>query len=103
MRYSWTLLGYFGRQFTVWVLGTFAAIMAVVFILDLVELMRRGASKEQANFPVLLEMALLKLPQMGMQILPFAVLFGSMMAFTRLTRTNELVVRARLEFRSGSS
>jgi len=92
MRYSWTLLGYFGRQFTVWVLGTFGAIMAIVFLLDLIELMRRGATKEQASFPILLEMAFLKLPQMGMQILPFAVLFGSMMAFTRLTRTNELVV-----------
>jgi lipopolysaccharide export system permease protein len=92
MRISWTLLGYFGRQFTIWVLGTFAAIMSIVFLLDLIELMRRGAAKEEASFPILLEMAFLKLPFMGMQILPFAVLFGSMMAFTRLTRTNELVV-----------
>ena len=92
MRYSWTLLGYFGKQFTTWVLGTFGAIMSIVFLLDLIELMRRGATKEEATFTLLLEMALLKMPQMAMQILPFAVLFGSMLAFTRMTRTNELVV-----------
>lgn len=92
MRLSLTLSTYFGRQFTVWVLGTFVAIMAIVFLLDLIELLRRGAGKEDASFAVLFEMALLKLPKMGQQILPFAVLFGSMLAFTRLTRTNELVV-----------
>lgn len=92
MRLSLTLSAYFARQFTLWVLGTFGAIMAIVFLLDLIELLRRGAAKEQANFVVLLEMALLKMPHMGQQILPFAMLFGSMIAFTRLTRTNELVV-----------
>ena len=54
--------------------------------------MRRGSGKDEAYFAVLFEMALLKLPNMGQQIMPFAVLFGSMLAFTRLTRTNELVV-----------
>lgn len=92
MRLSVTLSGYFGRQFVLWVLGTFSAIMAIVFLLDLIELLRRGAGKEGAYFAVLVEMALLKLPNMGQQIMPFAVLFGSMLAFTRLTRTNELVV-----------
>ncbi len=92
MRLSFTLSGYFGRQFSVWVLGSFGAIMAVVFLLDLIELLRRGSGKDNASFTTLLEMALLKLPNMAQQILPFAVLFGSMLAFTRLTRTNELVV-----------
>jgi lipopolysaccharide export system permease protein len=92
VRLSFTLSSYFGRLFALWVLGTFGAIMTIVFLLDLIELMRRGSTKEEAHFAILLEMALLKLPGMGQQILPFAVLFGSMLAFTRLTRTNELVV-----------
>lgn len=92
MRLSPTLSTYIGRQFVFWVLGTFAAIMAIVFLLDVIELLRRGAGKDGAHFGVLVEMAALKLPSMGQQILPFAVLFGSMLAFTRLTRTNELVV-----------
>src|SRR3546814_557669 len=71
---------------------TCALPISIVFLLDLIELMRRGSGKEGAYFAILIEMALLKLPSMGQQIMPFAVLFGSMLAFTRLTRTNELVV-----------
>lgn len=76
MRFSWTLSGYIGRQFATWVLGSFAAIMAIVFLLDFIELLRRGAGKENAYFAVLLQMALLKLPNMAQQILPFAVQIG---------------------------
>lgn len=92
MRLSLTLSSYFGRQFIGWVIGTFLAIMAIVFLLDLVELLRRGASKEAATLPVLIQMAALKAPHMGQTILPFAVLFGGMLAFTRMTRSHELVV-----------
>ena len=37
-------------------------------------------------------MAALKLPQTAQEALPFAILFGTMLAFWRLTRSNELVV-----------
>ena len=50
---------------------------------------RRGPTRRSL---VLLEMALLKQPYMAQQIMPFVVLFGTMMAFWRLTRSNELVV-----------
>jgi lipopolysaccharide export system permease protein len=92
MRLSATLSTYFGRQFLSAVLGTFFAIMAVVFLLDLIELLRRGANREVAGFGVLLQMAFLKAPQMAQKILPFAVLFGGMFAFFRMTKTHELVV-----------
>lgn len=92
MRLSLTLSSYFGRQFVACVIGTFLAIMAVVFLLDLVELLRRAASKESATFSVVVQMAALKAPHMGETILPFAVLFGGMLAFTRMTRSHELVV-----------
>jgi len=91
MKLSATLSAYFGRQFIVWVLGTFLAIMAIVFLLDLIELLRRAADKD-ASFGVVLEMAVLKAPQIGQAVFPFAVLAGGMMAFTRMTRSQELVV-----------
>ncbi len=37
-------------------------------------------------------MAALKLPHTAQEVMPFAVLFGTMLAFWRLTRNNELVV-----------
>src|SRR5437588_10209762 len=37
-------------------------------------------------------MAALKMPHTAQEIMPFAILFGTMLAFWRLTRSNELVV-----------
>ena len=37
-------------------------------------------------------MGILKLPFLGQQAFPFAVLFGGMIAFWRLTRNSELIV-----------
>lgn len=54
--------------------------------------MRRAASLPAVSFGMILEMAALKLPYMGQQAFPFAVLFGGMAAFWRLTRSHELVV-----------
>ncbi|MDG2286516.1 MAG: LptF/LptG family permease, partial [Alphaproteobacteria bacterium] len=92
MKLSATLSRYFGRQFVFWVVGTFMAIMGIVFLLDFVELLRRASGKEGASFDTIMEMALLKAPQMGQAVFPFAILAGGMMAFTRMTRSQELVV-----------
>jgi len=87
-----TLSAYIARQFLAWFAGVFAAMATVTFLLDYIELLRRGATRTQASWGVLLEMALLKLPQTAQQVMPFAILFGTMLAFWRMTRTNELVV-----------
>ncbi len=54
--------------------------------------MRRGASRPEATLGLLLAMAALKLPHMAQEVLPFGILFGTMLVFWRLTRSNELVV-----------
>ena len=63
-----TLSSYFGRQFILWVIGTFLAIMGIVFLVDLVELLRRASDKDDASFGTIMEMALLKAPQMGQSV-----------------------------------
>jgi lipopolysaccharide export system permease protein len=87
-----TLSAYIARQFFGWFCGVFAAMATVTFLLDYLELVRRGGNKAQASWGVLLEMAALKLPHTAQEIMPFAILFGTMLAFWRLTRSNELVV-----------
>jgi lipopolysaccharide export system permease protein len=64
----------------------------LILLFDSVELLRRAASKPGVSFDMIMEMAILKLPHMGQKTFPFAVLFGSMSAFWRLTRSNELVI-----------
>lgn len=67
--------------------------MAIItFLADYIELIRRGGSRIQATLGLLLEMAALQSPQTAQEVLPFAILFGTMLAFWRLTRNNELVV-----------
>jgi lipopolysaccharide export system permease protein len=87
-----TLSTYIARQFFIWFCGVFGTMVSVTFLLDYIELIRRGGVKAQATWSTLLEMAALKLPHTAQDVMPFAVLFGTMLAFWRLTRSNELVV-----------
>src|SRR5204862_145538 len=66
--------------------------VSVTFLLDYIELLRRGGTRAHATWGTLLEMAALKLPHTAQDVMPFAILFGTMLAFWRLTRSNELVV-----------
>ena len=92
MNISWTLSRYLARQFLTVVLITFAVFLSLIFMFELVELLRRGAEKPGVTFGLLASMALMELPRVGGKTLPFAVLFGGMAAFLRLSRNNELVV-----------
>ena len=86
-----TLSGYIARQFLAWFGAVFGTMISVAFLLDYIELIRRSGSRDQATWGVLLEMAALKLPHTAQDVMPFAILFGTMLVFWRLTRTNELV------------
>ena len=92
MRFSLILSMYFSRVFAFAVLGMLAALAAVVGLFDFIELLRRSATKPDATFTIVSEIAALRLPWVAMQILPFGVLLGGMIAFWRLTRSSELVV-----------
>src|SRR5260370_3299078 len=87
-----TLTIYIVRQLLLWLFVVFLTMATIVFLLDYVELIRRSGSQQDATLVVLLEMAALKQPYMWQQFMPFAILFGTMLTFWRMTRTNELVV-----------
>jgi lipopolysaccharide export system permease protein len=87
-----TLALYIARQFLLWCFVVFLTMAVIVFLLDYVELIRRAGTHPEATLLILLEMAALKQPYMWQQVMPFAILFGAMLAFWRMTRSNELVV-----------
>ena len=89
MKLSATLSIYFAKQFTMYVVGMFIAIIAVVFLIDTIELIRRFASKDNLNIVLVLKMAALKAPEISQKIFPFSVLFGSTMFFTKMVRNQE--------------
>src|SRR5579875_1829301 len=87
-----TLSFYVARQFVLAVLAMTAALSGLVSLFDFIELLRRAATKPDATFGLVTEIAGLRLPYVAMQILPFAVLLGGILAFWRLTRSSELIV-----------
>ncbi len=87
-----TLSLYIARQFLLAVLAMLAALAGVVSLFDFIELLRRSATKPDATFGLVTQIAGLRLPYVAMQILPFAVLLGGIIAFWRLTRSSELIV-----------
>ncbi len=92
MRISLTLTLYIGRSFLASFFAVFVVFLCIIYLMDTVELLRRASSHENVGLGLVFQMGLMKLPFMGQQIFPFAVLFGGMAAFWRLTRSSELVV-----------
>lgn len=91
VRLSTTLSFYIARQVFIGVMIALLALGMIAVVVDLIELLRRAGSRPDATFGVVFTMAWLHLPFFLQQLLPFAVLFGVMFAFQRLTRTHELV------------
>jgi len=92
MRLSPTFLAYFGLQFLAGIGLALLVLSALVFVIDLVELLRRASGRESAGIDVVFAMAALRLPFLVQKVMPFATLFGAMYALLKLTRTQELVV-----------
>jgi lipopolysaccharide export system permease protein len=92
MRLSYILSVYFGRQFVAGLALVLGVMASVVFLFELAELMRRAANRDTVSLFTIIEMSLLHLPLLVQQVLPIAALFGSMLAFYWLTRSQQLVV-----------
>ena len=92
MNFALTLSLYIARVFSFFMMGMLGVLTLVFSLFDFIELLRRAAPRPNVGFGMVLEIALLRLPWVGMQTLPFAVLLGGMFAFEKLTRSSELVV-----------
>lgn len=86
-----TLALYIARRFLVITLAAAFAVLALVVIVDLVELMRAN-SAGRASFATLIGMALLHAPSITITAAPFTVLLAAMTAYASLARSSELVV-----------
>jgi lipopolysaccharide export system permease protein len=92
MNFPATLFVYIARQFLVWFAATFMLILALVFLGDFVELIRRASVLPNVTVLLLAHMCFLKVPYNAQEVMPFAVLLGSILALWRMTRSQELVV-----------
>jgi len=87
-----TLSIYLGKQFLRNTGIILASLMAIIFLVDFIELLRRATGKDDVTIWMLINLALLRLPNLIITLLPFVALFGGMLTFFRMSRTNELTV-----------
>src|SRR5665213_2758214 len=94
MTWSWTLFRYLAHQFITGVAVVYIGFLFLALSLDIVGLFDHTAAKHVPT-GIIIGMALLQLPDLGLKLLPFAVLLGGVFAFVRLSRSQELIaVRA---------
>ncbi len=92
MRMSWTLALYLGRHYLAAIAMVFAVLVVLTYSFDTVELLRRASNRAEAGIDTVFMMSLLRLPNLSIKLIPFAALFGGMLALSRLTRSQELTV-----------
>jgi len=83
---------YVSRRIAMSILGVFLSCAGLIFLIDFVEMLRRASGEPDIGLGVLVLMAAYRTPAFSEQVLPFAVLIGSMAALLNLSRRNELVV-----------
>jgi lipopolysaccharide export system permease protein len=87
-----TLSRYLARNFLVNFLVLMGLLLGVVYIFEIIELLRRSVNHDDVTLQQVLAMGALKLPSTGEVLLPFGVLFGSIYTCWKLNRTHELIV-----------
>ncbi len=87
-----TITRYFGRIFLKWILGLFLGAGVLVYLIDVLELMRTRLDDAPDSLFGLMAVSALRVPLIMEQVLPFAVLIGAIAAFVTLSRRSELVV-----------
>jgi len=92
MKLPWTLSQYIGKHFLFSIMLALFGLLFISTLIDVVELIRRATGKQTVPMSVLLQLAALRMPFLAEKLMPYAVLIGTMLALTRLTRTHELVV-----------
>jgi len=88
-----SLLGrYLMKQITLTFLGVMVSVLGIVFVFDMIELLRRAASAPNTSFWFLLQMGITKLPETIDLVFPFIIMIAAMITFWRVSKSNEFVI-----------
>jgi lipopolysaccharide export system permease protein len=87
-----TLRRYVAKRFLLAIMGAFAVCAVLIFMIDMIELLRLSRRASDLSVASLLWMGLLRLPAFTEILLAFAVLVGGIGALLSLNRKSELIV-----------
>lgn len=89
---GYTLGRYLSLRFVQTIGAMFLTVFGLIYVIDLVELIRRAGEGVEVGTWTLARLSFFRAPLIAEQVLPFAVLFGSIAAFLTLSRKLELVI-----------
>ena len=85
-----------GRYLTKQLLGAFLGVLlmiiGIIFMFDMIELLRRTAERPDVEFAFILKMAFSKLPRTFDLVFPFVMMIAAMITFWKISRSNEFVI-----------
>lgn len=87
-----TLRFYIGKRFLMMMVGALVVCMALIFMIDMVELLRQSRSAATVTVWQLMWIGFLRMHAFTEILIPFAVLVGSIGALMSLSRKSELAV-----------
>ena len=88
-----SLLGrYLMKQIICSLLSVMIMSLGIVFVFEMIELLRRAASTPQISFWFLVQMGVTKLPEIVDLIFPFVMMIAAMITFWRVSKSNEFVI-----------
>src|SRR3954465_4120616 len=87
-----TLGPYFGVPFITTVCSVFAGMLALIALIDYIELMRRTGDVPNVSALLVAKTSIFRVPQTAERLMPFCVLVGAMSCFLALSRRMELVI-----------
>ena len=92
MLFPSTLSRYILGHFLKWFVALHVIFTAFILLFDFMEFMRKSSGKIFISFKIILQMMFLKLPMFLQQLLPFIVLFSTILTFWHLNRFHELEI-----------
>ena len=92
MKLTKTLASYFYKRYILSLLYSLLISAAFVLIIDTAEMARRISKNGDGDILLAINLALLKLPEMIIEIFPFIILFASLATFHDLSKNSELVI-----------
>ena len=86
-----TLDFYMAKKYALNFMGFCVVLLCLIYIFEAIELLRRAEGKEIA-LSTIFGMAFLKLPEVGQDMMLFAIFFAALFTFWQLNKTAQLVI-----------
>ncbi|MGB0843211.1 MAG: LptF/LptG family permease [Alphaproteobacteria bacterium] len=89
---SKTLNFYIFVTFTKWLVAMILGVSFIIFLVDLVEVLRRASSVPEVTLQIAATMSILRVPELLQEVMPILVLFSVIGALWWRSRSHELIV-----------